>query len=128
VTTPPSVRRTGLLLATVLLGSSIGDTAPPARAEDGDPKKPVAIDADLDSERTIVREARSDPRNLKPDAFPVVRKPVYAGALEARNMDGEEWVIGVVVGKTALSYPVLILNHHEIVVDAAEGIPFLVCW
>jgi hypothetical protein len=118
-----------LLLAPVLL--------PPARAQDPAPKpdpkpapkeEPPPLDADLPPEREILREAASDPRNQKPDSFPVFRNPVYVGALEVRGMDPQEWVVGTVVGKTALAFPVNVLNHHEILVDAADGVPFLVTW
>jgi len=102
---------------------------PSAAAEGPAPApKPPPVDAGLDPEPAIRREALSDPRNLRRDELPPIRDPKYAGALEARHMDGEEWVLGVVIGKTALAYPVNILNQHEIVVDAVEGVPFLVCW
>jgi hypothetical protein len=102
--------------------------ASPLPAGDPPPAKPVPLDADLDPEREILREARSDPRNLKPDAFPVIRMPAYSPASEARRMDPEEWVIGVVIGGTALAFPVNVLNQHEILEDEAGGVPFLVCW
>ena len=104
--------------------------AAPVPAEEGEPPpaKAPPLDADLPPEREILKEARSDPRNLKPDAFPVIRKPVYLPAAEARKMDPGEWVIGVVIGETPLAYPVNILNRHEIVVDDRDGIAFLVCW
>ncbi len=125
---PRSLHRA--LLAATLFSLHSGS----ASAQEKDPEKPppaekpLPLDADLPPEAEIQREARSDTRNLKPDAFPVLRKPVYLGALEAPKMDPGEWVIGVVVGKTALAYPINVLNFHEIVADEAEGIPFLVCW
>jgi hypothetical protein len=98
-----------------------------ARAQDP-PKKEAPLDADLAPEREILKEAKSDPRNQKADSFPVLRGPTYTGVLDAKRMDPEEWVIGVVIGKTPVAFPVNVLNHHEILVDAAEGVPFLVCW
>jgi len=89
---------------------------------------PLPDDADLPPEKEVLKEARSDPRNQKPDAFPVLRGPAYTGALDAKRMDPEEWVIGAVIGKTPLAFPINVLNRHEIVLDEAEGIPFLVCW
>ncbi|NUN52964.1 MAG: DUF3179 domain-containing protein, partial [Planctomycetaceae bacterium] len=89
---------------------------------------PPPLDADLPPEREILKEARSDPRNLKPDAFPVIRKPVYLPAAEARKMDPVEWVIGTVIGDTPLAYPVNVLNRHEILLDDRDGIAFMVCW
>ena len=100
-----------------------GPADPPKPAE-----KPAPLDADLPPAAEILKEARSDPRNLKPDAFAVIRSPVYTGVLDAKRMDPDEWVIGVVIGKTALAFPVNVLNAHEILVDEAEGVPFLVCW
>ncbi len=122
-----------LLLAAALACTETGGSPPALRAQDGnpapeDPKKEAPQDADLDPEREILREAKADPRTQKPDAFPVLRNPVYAGALEAPNMDPVEWVLGVAVGKTVLAFPVNILNQHEILVDTVEGAPLLVCW
>lgn len=104
---------------------------PAASAQDGDkapPAKPAPLDADLEPEREILREARSDKRNLKPDELPPIKAPVYLGALEAPGMDNGEWIIGVVVGGKPLAFPINVLNFHEIVVGESEGVPFLVCW
>ena len=94
--------------------------APPAAAP--------APDADLPPEREVNRDARTDPRNQKPDAFPVIRRAEYLPALAARKMDPGEWVIGAVVGKSALAFPINILNRSEILVDEVDGVPFLVTW
>jgi len=111
-------------------GQEGGDPEPPAppAAPPKPPEKPAPLDADLPPEREILREAKGDPRNLKPDSFPVLRGPAYTGVLDAKRMDPGEWVIGVVVGKTALAFPINVLNAHEIVVDEVEGVPILVCW
>ncbi|MHC4820220.1 MAG: DUF3179 domain-containing (seleno)protein, partial [Planctomycetota bacterium] len=92
----------------------------PGLAQDGASKKKAkkeAIDADLPKERLILKEASSDPRNMKPDAFPVIRKPQYVENLKARSMNPGEWVIGLVLGDKKYAYPINILNHHEILVD-----------
>jgi hypothetical protein len=125
-----------LAVPALLLAAAAAGVPSHARAQDPVPKpepKPAAkeappLDADLPPEAEIRKEASSDPRNMKPDAFPVIRNPVYGGALEVKGMDPEEWVIGTVVGKTALAFPVNVLNHHEILVDTVEGVPFLVTW
>jgi hypothetical protein len=102
----------------------------PAAAQDQDkePPKPPPADADLDPEREILREARSDSRNLKPDALLPIRSPSYLGGLEAPRMDPEEWVVGVVLKGKAYAYPVNVLNYHEIVLDTVEETPIMVCW
>jgi hypothetical protein len=112
-----------VLLAALLLAAPL-----PALGQDPAPKKEAPLDADLEPEREILREARSDPRNLKADAIPPLRSPAYTGVLDAKRMDPEEWVIGVMIGKTPVAFPVNILNHHEIVIDALDGVSFLVCW
>ena len=102
-----------------------------APAEDPAPKAPVKevpVDAGLEPERDILKEARSDPRNLKYDAIPLLRNPAYTGVLDAKRMDPEEWVIGTVIGGKPLAFPINVLNHHEIVLDTADGVPFLVCF
>jgi hypothetical protein len=43
-------------------------------------------------------------------------------------MDSGEWVIGAVVGKTPLAFPVNVMNRHEILVGESDGVPYLVCW
>ena len=121
-------------IAAALLALAALLPSPPAPAQEAEPEKPPAPappakeDADLPPAAEILKEARSDPRNLKPDAFSVIRSPAYTGVLDAKRMDPDEWVVGVVIGKTALAFPVNVLNAHEILVDEAEGVPFLVCW
>jgi hypothetical protein len=126
--------RAPILLAALLAGPPLlaapqdGGGEPAPKAGDAKPPPPPPVDEGLDPEREILKEARSDPRNQKADAFPVIRRAAYAGALEAKRMDPEEWVIGTVVGNTTLAFPVNVLNHHEIVVDEVDGVPFLVCF
>jgi hypothetical protein len=87
---PPGRSLASAILAAALLafpegarGREEGDPpAPPAPvpapAADGKPAEkppPPPLDAGLPTEKEILREARSDPRNLKPDAFPVHRGP-----------------------------------------------------
>jgi len=116
-----------VVVAAFAFASALG--LPPAAAQDGGKApKPAPLDADLAPEREILKEARSDSRNLKPDELPPIKSPVYLGGVEAPGMDNGEWVIGVVIGGKALAYPVNLLNYHEIVVDTVEGVPFLVCW
>jgi hypothetical protein len=86
------------------------------------------LDAGLEDEATILREAESDPRNFHRDAFPVVRSPRYVGGADAEGMDPGEWVIGVEIEGRALAFPINVLNQHEIVVDATGDVPFMVCW
>jgi hypothetical protein len=108
------MRASDLGWALTILLAAFQDPAPPA------PKpaaKPAPVDEGLPPEAQIRREAASDPRNRKRDAFPVIRKPTYLPALQAPRMDGAEWVIGTVVGKQPLAFPVTVLNAHEIVVD-----------
>jgi hypothetical protein len=134
-----SFTRTLLLLA-ILPGAAIlliASRAP--HVQDGSPKVPGAVrqadnppraapDPDFDPEREFLTEALSDPRNLQPDAIFTLRGPAYTGALDARGMHPGEWVIGAVIGKTPVAFPVNVLNQHEVVVDALDGVPFLVCW
>lgn len=84
--------------------------------------------AGLDDEATILGEAESDPRNLQPDAIPVIRGPVYVAGRSAAGMDPGEWVVGVEIAGQPLAFPVNALNQHEIVIDAIDGVPFMVCW
>ena len=115
------------VVAVFAIAAALG--LPPAAAQDGEKApKPAPSDADLEPEREILREARSDTRNLKPDQLPPIKNPVYLGGVEAPGMDNGEWVIGVVIGGKPLAFPVNLLNYHEIVIDTAEGVPFLVCW
>jgi len=114
--------------ALVLAGVLALAPATAAVAQDPAPKKEDPVDAGLYPERDILKEARSDPRNLKADAIPLLRGPGYTGALDAKRMDPTEWVIGTVIGKKPMAFPVNVLNQHEIVLDTAEGIPFLVCF
>lgn len=130
---PPT---TSLLLVAALVAGAGFPVA--ARAQDpgarpgGKPdpgaKAAPSADADLPPERDILREAHSDPRNWKPDTLAALRSPAYAGVLEAQRMDPDEWVVGTVIGKTALAFPINVLNHHEMVIDSVEDTPFLVSW
>ncbi len=118
-----------LLLCAAAVPARAGD--PPAAGDPpkpAPPPKPVPVDAGLDPESTIKREALSDPRNLKRDAFPAIRQPVYVPLLKAARMDPEEWVLGVTIGERTLLFPTNVLNQHEIVVDASGDVPFLVTW
>jgi hypothetical protein len=130
------MRASDLLSALTILVAALQDPAPaggggakaPVPAPAKPPSKPAPVDEGLPPEAQIRREAAADPRNRKRDAFPVIRKPSYLPALSAPRMDGAEWVLGTVVGKQALAFPIAILNAHEIVVDEREGTPFLVNW
>jgi hypothetical protein len=114
-------------VATVSIVLSVGPTlTSPAAA--GGPGQTEVSDVGLADEETILREAESDPRNFHPDAFPVIRSPRYEEAEAAKDMDPEEWVIGVVIAGRPRAYPINVLNQHEIVIDTADGVPFMVCW
>jgi hypothetical protein len=107
-----------------LFGSLAALPASAARMDDTE----EPIDAGLEDEATIIRKAKSDPRNLRADAFPVIREPQYSSAVEAKDMDPEEWVIGVVLEGVPLAFPTNVLNQHEILIDTFSEIPFMVCW
>jgi len=62
------------------------------------------------------------------DGIPAILAPDMVPAADAGFLDGDDVVIGVVVGGKARAYPVKILNWHEVVNDDAGGEPFVVTY
>jgi len=65
---------------------------------------------------------------LAPDAIPSIDEPKFAPASEAKFMDDDEPVVGVVVGGIARAYSTWHLDHHEIVNDTIASQPLAVTW
>ncbi len=62
------------------------------------------------------------------DCFSVIRDPEFVTADAAEGFAGAELVMGLDLGRVQVAYPVLLLNHHEIVEHTIEGIDLLACW
>ncbi len=65
---------------------------------------------------------------LAPDAIPSIDEPKFVRASEAKFMDDDEPVVGVVVGGVARAYSTWHLDHHEIVNDTIASQPLAVTW
>ena len=76
---------------------------------------------------TIDRDAieRGGPRK---DGIPALSAPKFVSAAEADFLEGEDRVIGVAIGGESRAYPLLILNHHEIVNDKIGQTPLAVTY
>jgi hypothetical protein len=62
------------------------------------------------------------------DCFTPIRDPRLVPAADAPRMRGDERVLGLDLGLVRIAYPVLYLDHHEIVEHTAAGQDLLVCW
>ena len=51
------------------------------------------------------------------DGIPAINEPVFIAAEEARSIDADDRVMGVVINGRARAYPIAILNWHELVND-----------
>lgn len=60
------------------------------------------------------------------DGIPALLNPHFIKAGEAHFLDPDDVIIGVVSGGKAKAYPIKILNWHEVVNDAINGIPIAV--
>ncbi len=65
---------------------------------------------------------------LAPDAIPAIDQPEFVRAADARFMDDDEPVLGVLVGGEARAYSAWHLDHHEIVNDTIASKPLAVTW
>lgn len=65
---------------------------------------------------------------LAPDAIPSIDEPKFVRVSEAKFMDDDEPVVGVVVGGVAKAYSTWHLDHHEIVNDTIASQPLAVTW
>lgn len=82
------------------------------------------------SELPRVTEIENDRvhRLLAPDAIPSIDAPRFVRASDAKFMDDDEPVVGVVIGGVAKAYSTWHLDHHEIVNDTIASTPLAVTW
>jgi hypothetical protein len=55
------------------------------------------------------------------DGIPALLQPKFVAADQAKYLDGDDQVIGVVIGGVARAYPIKILTWHEAVNDTVGG-------
>ena len=60
------------------------------------------------------------------DGIPAILNPQFIRSREAEFLKPDDEVIGVQVGSEARAYPIKILNWHEVVNDAINGMPIVV--
>ena len=60
------------------------------------------------------------------DGIPAILKPKFVRPEQAAFLKEGDQVIGIVVNGVAKAYPLKILNWHEVVNDAVNGIPIMV--
>jgi len=65
---------------------------------------------------------------LPEDAIPALLSPSYIPATAARDVRGDEEVIGVFIDGDARAFPIATLSAHEIVDDVIGGQPVAVTW
>lgn len=66
---------------------------------------------------------------LPPDAIPAIRSPKFvSGEAAAKQMSGDELVMGVVINGEARAYSLWQLDSHEIVNDVSGDVLFAVTW
>jgi len=65
---------------------------------------------------------------LKRDRFLPLDDPTFVRGSEARDMDPEARVVGVVVGGVAKAYPVSLMSLREVANDTIDGLPVAVTW
>ncbi len=89
-----------------------------------------SVDAQPQSELPRVSEIENDRVHtlLAPDAIPSIDEPRFVPASEAKFMDDDEPVVGVVIGDVAKAYSTWHLDHHEIVNDTIASQPLAVTW
>lgn len=56
-----------------------------------------------------------------------ITEPVYVPASEA-DIEGESWVLGVVIDGQARAYSLKLLNRHEVVNDKIGRLDFAAVW
>jgi hypothetical protein len=81
---------------------------------------------DLNDASVPAREIRSGgpPR----DGIPALNKPEFIQANDARFLNEDDRVIGIVINGVTRAYPIKILNWHEIVNDKADDRHFVVTY
>lgn len=79
---------------------------------------------------TIGGAAQSDEivQVLSRDAIPAIDRPTFEPAAEARRLDSNELMIGIVGTSEQRAYSTWQLDRHEIVNDVFEGKPIAVTW
>jgi hypothetical protein len=60
------------------------------------------------------------------DGIPAILEPKFIQAQNANFLKPDDKVIGVHLGGQAKAYPIRILNWHEVVNDAINGVPIVV--
>jgi hypothetical protein len=64
----------------------------------------------------------------KPLPYVAMHDPLFIPAAAATFLQGEDRVIGVVVGKSVKAYPAAILAQHGLVEDQAPDGPIAITW
>ncbi len=62
------------------------------------------------------------------DGIPALTNPEFIKQSEAKFLDDDERVVGVVINGIARAYPLSILNWHEIVNDVIDETPVAITW
>jgi hypothetical protein len=62
------------------------------------------------------------------DGIPALTNPEVIRAQDAVYLNAADRVAGVTIGKEARAYPLMILNHHEVVNDRFGGVPIAVTY
>jgi len=62
------------------------------------------------------------------DGIPAINEPIFIAAEEARFVDGNDRVMGIVINGRARAYPIAILNWHELVNDRIGNQHFTVSY
>ncbi|CAB1079578.1 FIG01073555: hypothetical protein [Olavius algarvensis Delta 1 endosymbiont] len=60
------------------------------------------------------------------DGIPAILKPKIVAPDQAAYLEDSDAVIGVQIGREARTYPVKVLNWHEVVNDTVDGVPIAV--
>ncbi len=60
------------------------------------------------------------------DGIPAIMNPKFIDADDARFLNPDDIVIGVLLGGFAKAYPIKILNLHEVVNDRIKDVPIAV--
>jgi len=59
--------------------------------------------------------------------IPAIVNPTYVTAQEA-SIDGNTWILGVMINDQARAYSLNLLNHHEVVNDNIDTTSFAAVW
>jgi hypothetical protein len=93
------------------------------------PPEPVALPASTDELPPEIRFLEQIDRTRgHRDVFTVLKDPALVAAGSAPRMADDEMVLGLDLGAVQVAYPLILMNHHEIVEQDLAGLALLVCW